>query len=226
MKIRIARSDNPLGPFLNWSEPFCNNDTYSYIDGDLYIDGQDVYLFYVRDCSVNVIDGKHVSQIYVSKVKSDLTALEGPSSLILTPDQSWEGIQGDWMWNEGPFVFKNNNKLYLFYSANVYSSADYSVGVAVADSPMGSWKKYPDNPVLRKDMSQKISGPGHCMVTYSPDSTEMFMVYHTHTFSDKPSGNRNMCIDRLIFENDIPKVIGPTRTPQPLPSGVKFRIKN
>lgn len=226
MKIRIARSDSPLGPFINWSEPFCRKDTFSYIDGSLFTDDDRVYLFYVRDCSRNVIQGKHVSQIYVTRLNEDLTAFEGSPRLILTPDQDWEGINKKWMWNEGPFVMKHQGTLYLFYSANVFNSPEYSVGVAMAKSPMGDWKKYSHNPVLKKDTAQRISGPGHCMITTSPDSTEFFMVYHTHTFFDKPGGNRNLCIDRLVFEDGIPKVIGPTRSPQSLPSGVKYWFRN
>lgn len=224
MKIRIARSENPLGPFINWSAPFNNNDQFSYIDADLYLDADTAWLFYVKDCSENIVAGKHVSQIYVSRMKTDLKELDGSSKLILTPDQGWEGINSDWLWNEGPFVMKNNGTLYLFYSANVYSSADYSVGVAMAQSPFGEWIKYAGNPVLKKDISLNVSGPGHCMVTQSPDQSELFIVYHTHTYSDKPSGDRNMCIDRLQFKDGIPVVTGPTRTPQPLPSGVKFRV--
>lgn len=224
MKIRIARSNSPLGPFINYSAPFLNSDAFSYIDADLFIDGSKVYLFFVKDCSTNIVEGKHVSQIYVCELNESLTAFTGSPSRILTPDQQWEGIGGSWMWNEGPFVMKHENVYYLLYSANVYSSADYSIGVATSSSPLGTWTKYAKNPILKKNLSIGVSGPGHCMVTMSPDSSEFFIVYHTHTYPDHPSGNRNMCIDRLVFENGMPKVIGPTRLSQPLPHGVKFRI--
>lgn len=224
MKIRIAQSDNPLGQFLNWSTPFLLGDQDSYIDGDLFIDGDKLYLYYVKDCSTNIINGKHVSQIYVSEINTNLMELTGSPKLILTPDQAWEGTGSDWMWNEGPFVMKHENLYYLLYSANVFNSAQYSVGVATSTSPMGDWTKYQNNPVLKQDNTLHVSGPGHCMVTTSPDSSEFFIVYHTHTYYDKPSGNRNMCIDRLYFDYGVLKVAGPTRTPQPLPNGVLYRI--
>ena len=47
MKIRIARSDKPTGPFINWSAPFFRSDEYSYIDADLFLDNDKAYLFYV-----------------------------------------------------------------------------------------------------------------------------------------------------------------------------------
>jgi GH43 family beta-xylosidase len=224
MKIRIARSDNPLGPFINWSEPFFQSDNFSYIDADLFLDADKIYMYYVKDCSTNVINGKHISQIYVAELDSDLKGILGNPQLILSPDQTWEGIDQDWQWNEGPFVMKINNTFYLLYSANVFSSSDYSVGYATASSPMGSWTKSDANPVLKKDLAIKVSGPGHCCVTSSPDDKEFFIVYHTHTFFDAPSGNRNMCADRMVFENGGIKVIGPTRTPQALPSGILYRL--
>ena len=224
MKIRIAQSDSPLGPYLNWSEPFLSNDQYSYIDADLFIDGDKVYLYFVKDCSENIINGKHVSQVYVCELSYNLMEFTGYPKLILTPDQTWEGAGDDWQWNEGPFVMKHDNYYYLLYSANYYASAKYSVGVATSNSPMGVWTKYANNPVLKQDASLSVSGPGHCMVTSSPDSSEFFIVYHTHTYFDKPGGNRNICIDRLNFDNGVLKVTGPTRTPQPLPGGIPFRI--
>jgi beta-xylosidase len=224
MKIRIAKCKSPLGPFVNWSNPFLNSDQNSYIDADLFIDDLGVYLFYVKDCSENIIGGKHVSQIFVSALNADLNQMTGIPKLILSPDQPWENPNSEWQWNEGPFVMKYDNKYYLFYSANYFASADYSVGTASSDSPMGSWTKFAGNPVLKKNPEIHVSGPGHCMVTCSPDSSEFFIVYHSHVFFDQPDGNRNVCIDRLVFDNGIPQVLGPTRSPQPLPSGVSYRI--
>jgi GH43 family beta-xylosidase len=224
MKIRIARSDNPLGPFINWSEPFFQSDNFSYIDANLFFDADKFYMYYVKDCSTNIINGKHISQIYVAQLDNDLKGLLGNPQLILSPDQAWEGIDQDWQWNEGPFVMKNNNTYYLLYSANVYNSSDYSVGYATAAAPMGKWAKSGVNPILKKDLTLKVSGPGHCCVTSSPDEIEHFIVYHTHTFFDAPSGNRNLCADRMLFENGGIKVIGPTRTPQALPSGILYRL--
>lgn len=224
LKIRIAVSDSPLGPFINWSAPFYDSDEFSYIDANLMIDGDKVYMYHVKDCSVNVIDGKHTSQIYVAELDPRLKQFANTPKLITTPDQTWEGANNDWRWNEGPYAMKHDNLYYMFYSANVYSSSDYSIGYATASSPMGPWTKYAGNPVLKKDLSIGVSGPGHNCVTSSPDGKEMFIVYHTHTFPQNPSGNRNVCIDRMSFENGIIKINGPTRSPQPLPSGAAFKL--
>ncbi len=224
MKIRIARSDNPLGPFINYSEPFFNGDNFSYIDGNLFFDNNNIFLYYVKDCSENIIDNKHTSQIFVVQMDNSIKNFIGSPILILQPDQEWENPNSDWRWNEGPYVMKHNDLYYLTYSANVYNSIDYSVGFATATSPMGTWTKYSENPILKKDINLRVSGPGHNSITTSLDDSELFIVYHTHTYFDNPSGNRNMCIDRMVIENGVMKVIGPTRTPQPLPSGVLYRL--
>jgi GH43 family beta-xylosidase len=224
MKIRIAACDNPLGPFTNWSEPFMSDDEFSYIDADLLPDGNKVFMFFTKDCSLNIINGKHVSQIYVAALNKDLKSFATQPILATTPDQAWERPNNDWIWNEGSYSMKHDNTYYLMYSANVYSSQDYSVGYATATNPLGPWTKYAGNPVLKKNMAIGVSGPGHNCVTTSPDDKEFFIVYHTHTFPNKPSGNRNLCIDRMIFENGVIKVLGPTRSPQPLPGGVKDRL--
>jgi GH43 family beta-xylosidase len=199
MKVRIAVSDSPLGPFINWSEPFLLNDEFSYIDADLFLDGDKVFMFYSKDCSYNIIDGKHTSQIYVAQMSNDLKSYVNLPVLATTPVQDWESPNSDWRWNEGPFVLKNESTYYLMFSANVYNGADYSVGYATASNPIGPWTKYAGNPVLKKLLAIGVSGPGHNSVTTSLDDKEFFIVYHTHTFPDKPSGNRNLCVDRMNF---------------------------
>ena len=48
----------------------------------------------------------------------------------------------------------------------------------------------------------------------------MFIVYHSHADPKKPSGERVVNIDRLQFDEDGKlKIQGPTRSPQPMPSG-------
>ncbi|MCW1300822.1 MAG: glycoside hydrolase family 43 protein [Nitrososphaeria archaeon] len=220
LKIALAVSEDPLGPFKNIKAPLFESNGFSWIDGHIFIDNdQTPYLFFVKDCSENVINGKHVSQIYVQKMSKDLLNLSGSPIMILEPNQQWEGINKEWQWNEGPFVIKHNKLYYLMYSANFYASSDYSIGYAIAKDPIGPWEKNYNNPIITKDLRQGISGPGHNSITTSLDNTESFIVYHTHKYPDSPNGNRVLNIDRIYFENKNLKIIGPTRTFQPFPSG-------
>lgn len=219
LQISVAASKDPLGPFKDISTEIVKQEG-SYIDGHIFFeDDGSPYFYYVKDCSENVIDGKNVSQIYVQKMNDELTTLIGEPKMLLEPDQEWEGLQGDYKWNEGPFVLKHNGKYYLMYSANFYGSEDYSVGYAVADKPMGPFVKAEENPILSKDLENGISGPGHNSVTVGLDGETLYTVYHTHTFPERPSGDRQMNIDRIYFEDMKLKIDGPTYTEQKLKLG-------
>ncbi|WEG12832.1 glycoside hydrolase family 43 protein [Pullulanibacillus sp. KACC 23026] len=214
LQISIATSKNPLGPFKDLSTEIIKGEG-SYIDGDIFINSDGTpYLYYVKDCSENIIDGNHVSQIYAQKMNDNLTKVLGEPKLLLQPDQDWEGLNGDYQWNEGPYMLKHDNKYYLMYSANYFASSDYAIGYAVSDSPMGPFKKAEENPILKKDLKHGISGPGHNSVTVGPDGKTLYIVYHTHTDPNNPSGDRQLNIDRLYFDYGKLKVDGPTYSPQ------------
>ncbi|MHB1686748.1 MAG: family 43 glycosylhydrolase [Ignavibacteriaceae bacterium] len=225
LEIALAKADNPLGPFINIIAPFIH-DTLSYIDPDLFIDDDGTpYLYYVKDLSENIINGIHMSQIYVQQLSKDLHYTINSPKLALQPSQDWEKKSGTWLWNEAPYLYKHNNKYYLMYSANYFASPDYSIGYAVSSSPLGSWEKYFDNPILAKNLSIGVSGPGSNCVVSSPDGKELFIIYHSHTYINHPSGNRELNIDRIYFDSsDNLKVIGPTRSPQPMPSGYNITL--
>lgn len=62
----------------------------------------------------------------------------------------------------------------------------------------------------------RVSGPGHNNCTFSTEGTEMLIVYHCHTNPLVGGGDRQVCIDRLQFDEvGIMSVIGPTTDKQP-----------
>lgn len=141
LKIALASSKSPLGPFKNIKAPLFDRGL-SFIDAHIFIDQDGTpYIYYVKDCSENIINGIHISQIYVQEMSQDLLELKGDPVLAIQPSQDWEGINDAWQWNEGPFVIKHEGKYYMMYSANCYASPDYSIGYAVAETPLGSLDK-------------------------------------------------------------------------------------
>ncbi len=220
LRIGVATADSPGGPFVDVFNRPMFDFGYAAIDGHVFFDdGGRKYFYYSRDCSENVVDERHESHIYVAELNDDLTSLKGEPLLITKPEQEWECHSGpEWFWNEGPFVLKHNSRYYLMYSANFYASREYSVGYAVAESPMGPFVKAGHNPILFSP-NAAISGPGHNSVTTSPNGSELFIVYHIHSDPQHPSGDRQVCIDRMGFRADgTLYVTGPTDTPQPIPS--------
>ncbi len=216
LKLCLAVSDQPLGPFQNYQSPWYEHNL-SHIDATILIDGDKVYTYFVRDCSTNIISSRSTSQIFVAQLSADLKAFVTKPKAVLTPDQAWEDINGTRLWNEGPSVLKHKGIYYMTYSANGYNTHEYCVAYATADNPFGPWKKASENPILKSNLAIGVSGPGHNSFAWSPDGSELFMIYHIHTFPDKPSGNRTVCIDRVQFKNGKMVVNGPTKSPQPYP---------
>ncbi|MFB6290409.1 MAG: glycoside hydrolase family 43 protein [Candidatus Bipolaricaulia bacterium] len=217
LKIGLAVSEKPLGPFKNFKVPLFDRNA-SFIDPYIFIaDGGEPYLFYVKDCSENVINGIHTSQIYVQKMRNDLRGLKGDPILVAEPSQAWE-TGGEYQWNEGPAVIKHGDKYYLTYSANYFASKDYSIGYLKASNLLGPWEKFEGNPILSKNNKKDIYGTGGNNFTVSPDGKELFIVYHSLSDPTSSRVNRVVNIDRIDFQNGRLKVIGPTRSPQPVPS--------
>src|SRR5215216_4755812 len=219
LRIGVATADAPQGPFQDVFNRPRFDLGYAAIDGHVFFDEDGrSYFYYARDCSENILDGRHESHLYVAELNDDLVSFKNEPIIIAKPEQEWELRSGpEWLWNEGPFVLKHNRKYYLMYSANFYAGRDYSVGYAVAEHPTGPFLKASNNPVLFSPIPE-ISGPGHNSVTTSPNGQELIIVYHIHTDPQKPSGDRQVCIDRMGFHDDgTLYVTGPTFTPQDIP---------
>ena len=227
--IGLAKADNPAGPFTDvYDHPLFAPD-YSVIDASLLFDDDGkIYLYYARDCSENVVDGKKTSQVYGIELASDLSGTVGEPVLLATPTSAWELKSGGTLWNEGPCVFKKNGTYYLLFTANYYASAAYSVGYATASSPLGTYTKAAENPILIGD-GKKTSGTGHCSVTRSPDGSELYLVYHSHadvTQTTNPVANRTPCFDKLVVRPDGSLAVsGPSVYMQPIPSGANGLYK-
>lgn len=212
LRLGIAFSDEVQGPYEDpLGKPLFESDT-AVIDASLYVEDGIPYLYYVLDCSENIVNGRHESHIYGVQLSEDLMSFVGEPVLLAQPDQAWELSSGDWLWNEGPIVIKHDALYYLFYSANFYASPDYSVGAAVGKSPLGPFTKQANNPLLApvfQDSKTLVSGPGHN--SFFTVGEELFTSYHSHKYIQAPSGNRQLNIDRAGFHADGTAFInGPT----------------
>lgn len=202
MHIQVAKSKSPIGPFKDVSKkPILNIEGKSTIDASCFIDDDNQkYLFFSMDCSTNVIDGVHTSQIYVIKLNDDFTKVIGDPIFISTPTEEYENKSGPlWKWNEGPFVLKNNGMYYLTYSTNFYASKDYSIGCLISNNILGPYKK--ENKPLVKYIDGKISGPGH-NAFFIDKNGDLKCSFHIHTDINNPSGDRRACICNAYFKKN------------------------
>lgn len=210
LRIGLAVAASPLGPFEEVSGEPLFDPGYGVLDAHVFTDGDGkCYLYYSRAGHNHFVDGAQESDIYVAPLSGDGRSLSGEGVCILRPDQEWERRDGmNQYWNEGPFVLKHEGKYHLMYSANFFAGKHYGVGCAVSDSPMGPFVKYPENPILAA--TAEVSGPGHNSVVEGSDGG-LLCVYHAHTDPMRPSGNRQLYIDPLRFENGRIRILGPTR---------------
>ncbi len=232
LRVCLAVSDKPEGPFKDLYVPYFDNNQ-SCIDGHIFIDdNNDAYLFYEW---VGVVgepwnrEGYFWGMIFGVPLEEDLSILENSEhQLCIYVDEEWEGTRSMHARScEGMTVFKNRDTYYMTYSCNHYSDPNYGIGYATAKTPLGMWTKSPDNPILSRNVEKGVSGPGHNCIIQSPDKKETFIVYHSHADPGRPSGRRVLNIDRMLIDDkgNI-SVLGPSRTPQAMPSGTLQKNTN
>ncbi|HHX66691.1 MAG TPA: family 43 glycosylhydrolase [Gallicola sp.] len=235
MGIGLAVADSPMGPFKEYcgtledgtiidhtNSPFNYvlkeyKSNFKAIDPAVFIDDDGkIYLYLSQD----QVDNE--SSVYGMELSSDMVSIKkdtitGP---LVYVSQSWESPSSTHRWNEAPFVFKQNGKYYMTYSANYYASSLYAIGYAVSDSPLGEYQKPDDNPLLQATEDWPfLSGPGHCSIFPSADGTELFMAYHSHIDVGEAGDIRKINFDRVTIKDGELIVNGPSISPQLLPGG-------
>ena len=214
-RMCVATAGSPLGPFRQQKEEPMLPESIR-IDGHVFEDDDGQRYFYY----VTFGEG---NEIWGGKLNDDMTSVD-PASLerMVKPDQPWE--RHKWAVTEGPEMLKHDGTYYLTYSGSHFESPEYAMGYATSDSPLGPWKKYEFNPVMKS--TAYAHGTAHHCFTESPDGKEMFIFYHRHHTLDETEP-RALSIDRVRYVPDpkggpdILQIHGPTSSPQPMPSGAE-----
>ncbi|NMC05339.1 MAG: family 43 glycosylhydrolase, partial [Candidatus Lokiarchaeota archaeon] len=201
-RIGIARATSITGPYVDMKDEPLFDLHQETIDQHVFDHGGMPYMYYTNHDPA-------ARGIYVVQLAPDLNGTTGPHVLVLEKTQDETLI-------EAPWLVKRDGVYYLLFSANGADTPEYRVSVATSNSPFGPFTRR--GHVITKNWW--IPGPGHCSAVPSPDGSELFIVYHAKT-SWGTSWDREVCIDRLLFEEDeTMHAFGPTRDPQPLPAGV------
>lgn len=218
--IRVAVADRPEGPFHYEGSVLTPNERFA-IDASPFRDedGQ-WYLYYARD----ILEGERVGTSLVVDRLVEMERLAGEPVPVLLATAEWQlfkrqrpmyGAVYDWYTLEGPFVVKRQGRYWCLYSGGAWTSADYGVSYAVADSALGPFAEpVGEGPALLRSRPGELEGPGHNSVVVGPDG-EDYLVYHAW---DAAHSARRMCIDRLEWTPDGPRTAGPTLGAQPLPT--------
>ena len=81
-------------------------------------------------------------------------------------------------------------------------SENYRVRYGIADSPVGPIQIPESNLILAKDPEKGIYGTGHNSVIQIPGKDEWYIVYHRHPLGDTIPNHREICIDRMYFDEN------------------------
>ena len=200
LRLGVAVSDSPEGPFVDVHGKPMFDLGYATIDGSVLRYKGKNYFYYSRDCSENYVDGVKTSQVWCVELNETLTETVGEHVLMTTPTHEWERLSMNiaHLWNEGPCVIEHDGRLVMNFSANHYASNEYSICIATATEPMGPWvKEDAANPVLRA--RDGLFGAGHNAFFCAKDGTLM-TSFHVQTTPENPSGNRRTVIGKVGFE--------------------------
>jgi len=177
MHLCIAKSCSPLGPFAEYKTPFYSAEKGDdAIDQNIFIDDDGQAYLYITYVNAK----EHQNEIRVVKLKDGLEDFDGKPVIAIIPTQAWESRPWEnHTVTEGAAVIKHNGYYYLTYTGNHFLDTHYAIGYAVSRNPMGPWKKHDSNPILKR--TKKVHGTGNGCFVRSPDGSEVFMVYHTHS---------------------------------------------
>jgi beta-xylosidase len=207
--IGRAVASAPAGPYVDAATGplICQADLGGSIDASPFRDRDgSLYLLWKNDGNAIGTD----TWLWSQRLSSDGLTLDGEPTRLLKQTEPWEGRVV-----EGPFLWRHEDRLLLFYAANAYDTADYAEGYAVCRTPLGPCEKAPDNPILTS--RDGASGPGHASMVEHAGRT--WLLYHAW-----PKGaegavapGRQLWLDEVTWTDGRPTVRGPTATPQRRP---------
>jgi beta-xylosidase len=184
--IGVAVSDKPEGPFKDHiGKPLIDK---------FYNKAQpiDQYVFKDKDGQYYLIYGgwKHCN---IAKLNKDFTGFvpfpDGSTFKEITPDK----------YVEGSFMFIKDGKYYFMWSEGGWTGPNYSVAYAIADSPLGPFKRVGE--ILKQD-PLVATGAGHHSVIQNPKTKKWYIIYHRRPLSEKDGNHRVTCIDEMFFDEN------------------------
>jgi hypothetical protein len=193
MCISRAISTSPSGPFVDDSSSafVCPVTDGGAIDPSVFIrDDGTPWLLWKNDGDCCDLP----TTIYSQQLAPDGLSVIGSPHRLIGASQPWEGNLV-----EAPSMIRSGTTYWLFYSANLWGTADYGIGIARCASVTGSCTKPLDHAWLASsDGGQTDPGPGG-EEFFTADGL-IWMVHHA--LAPGQSGNsaqRRLYVDLLAF---------------------------
>lgn len=183
--IGVAVADKPDGPFKDLiGKPLVG----AFHNGAQPIDQ---FVFRDDDGQYYMIYGgwKHAN---IVRLKPDFTGVQpmadGTTYKEITPGPEYV---------EGPLMFKRDGHYYFMWSEGGWGGPDYAVAYAIADSPLGPFKRI--GKILQQD-PKVATGAGHHSLFHVAKDDSWYIVYHRHPLGDTEANHRETSIDRMFFD--------------------------
>lgn len=194
-QIGVAVADSPTGPFVDLGHPIITESPVGggqQIDVDVFTDpvSGKTYLYWGN----GYMAGAELNKDMVSIKKKTLT--------VMTPEG---GTLQDYAYREAPYVFYRNGLYYFMWSVDDTGSPNYHVAYGTSKSPLGPIEVAAQPVVLKQNPEQQIYGTAHNSVLQIHGTDEWMIVYHRINkwyLKDAPGVHREVCIDRLQFNDD------------------------
>ncbi|SCG76221.1 Glycosyl hydrolases family 43 [Micromonospora echinaurantiaca] len=204
-----AVASTPQGPYRDDSTGplICQAELGGSIDASPFRDTDgSLWLLWKNDGNAIGVD----TWLWSQRLSDDGLSLVGEPTRLLKQTEPWEGTL-----IEGPFLHRQDDRLFLFFAANAYDRAEYAEGYAVCESPTGPCVKAAENPILKTN--EVASGPGHASMVVKDGRT--WLLYHAWPPGQEGSidPGRQVWLDEITWPNGKPQVNGPTAEPQQKP---------
>jgi hypothetical protein len=202
MCISRATSENPAGPFTDDSSSafVCPLSQGGAIDPSVFVapDGTPWLLWKSDGDCCNM-----PTTIYSQQLSADGLSVVGPAHRLIGASQSWEGNLV-----EGPSMMENGNTYWLFYSANLWGTDNYGIGVASCATVVGPCTKPLDHAWLSSTASGGQGDPGPGGEEFFQVGGLIWMVHHGLAPGQSGDGaERRLYVDLLSFPGgQIPRL--------------------
>lgn len=200
MCISRATSTDPAGPFVdNSSSAFiCPYADGGAIDPSIFVtsNGTPWLLWKSNGDCCNL-----PTHIYSQQLSPDGLSVVGPPHMLIGATQRWEGNLV-----EAPSMVEEGNTFWLFYSANLWGTPNYSIGIAKCASIVGPCSK----PLTRAwyKSTDSANGQGYGGTEFFRTGNLVWMVHHG--LVPGQTGNyaqRRLYVNLLVFPLDgLPRI--------------------
>lgn len=138
---QILESESPLGPFQPISVKAQTPDSWECLDGTLWVENGTPYMVFCHEwlqCEVGEICAVELSKDLKNAVGKPIVLFKASDNVYT--DTFVGGKFKNCRLTDGPFLFKENNRVCMIWSS--HSNGKYSILKAEAESLLGKWSHY------------------------------------------------------------------------------------